>query len=171
MNTPQIHIPASNSPLKSSDEYLWHFTNQENLWNILCGPNGLLAGHAIFMKDTEDCSLLRRLNAIEVDLGCKLVSAFFPNTDMAESCKYLKESVKSGAYRNVFEQGEVPKDRLRFIGEKPFVTVELSAPIATYVRCIRISQRGNVQKSRAIANLVASRIGLSMDYVVDEKMD
>lgn len=291
MNTPQIHIPASNSPLKSSDEYLWHFTNQENLWNILCGPNGLLAGHAIFMKDTEDCSLLRRLNAIEVDLGCKLVSAFFPNTDMAESRKYLKESVKSGAYRNVFiaclttttrepkmwqeytnnggfaigfdkerleselislakkdkrhlydncdyskfrqlanelddleakcaeivnhcvnkdqamgigllfakirenpknvifskipelcwenekrlayvfEQGEVPKDRLRFIGAKPFVTVELSAPIATYVRCIRISPYGDVQKSRAIANLVASRIGLSMDYVVDEKMD
>lgn len=284
MDTP--HIPPANPSLKSTDEYLWHFTSQENLWNILCSPNGLLAGHSMFMKDTEDCSFVRRLNAISIELGSLLVSSSNPKMDVAEYREELKKLAKSGVLSNVFiacfttttrepkmwmeytknggfaigfdkkllgdeltlpdmkpktvffqdceystfrkqdelinnievlcaemtkssnpvvnpsdfkklqeathdaifskrprfywehekrlayvfEQGEVPKDRLRFIGAKPFVTVELSAPIATYVRCIRISPHGDVQKSRAIAHLVASSIGLPMDYVIDEKM-
>ena len=290
MDTHTIHFPPANPPLKATDEYLWHFTKQENLWNILCGSNGLLAGHTLFMKDTEDCSLLRRLNAIEIKLGSLLVSAMYSNVKIAESREELKKIARSGAYCNVFvacfttttrepkmweeytkdggfaigfdknrleeelaslsakhrtilyescdystfrqhsqtldeieskcegkikagtktagaiafipligkirdaankmifskvptlswehekrlayvfELGEVPRDRLRFIGGKPFVTVALSAPIASYVRCIRISPHGDVQKSRSIAHLVASSIGLDMDYVVDEQM-
>ena len=242
------------------------------------------------MNDTKDCSLLRRLNAVEIELGSLIASALDPRMNVAESREELKKLAQSGAYRNVFitcfatttsepkmwleytknggfaigfdrgrleselmalekndngifydncnystfseltheldkieakcaeivnhginkdevlaigwvfakiqenlrdmvfpkvpdlrwenekrlayvfAQGEVPMDRLRFFGGKPFVTMGLSAPIATYVRCIRISPHGDMQKSRAIAHLVASRIGLSMDYVIDEKM-
>lgn len=291
MTAPSVALPPSNPPLLDTDQYLWHFTSQEGLSKILREDDGLLAGHALFMKDTEDCSLLRRLNKVEVGLGSLIVQKHFGNTDIEDARTVMKKTADSGTYRSVFiacfttttkepkmwaeytkdggfaigfdkeqliseleacqkthrnilwnkcdylslsnsvyemeqlekafsmiekgttanlsiediakpfmrcreitedlvfrksaelswenemrlayvfEQGEIPASRLRFIDGKPFVTLELSAPISTYVRCIRISPFGDVEKSRAIAQLVGASIGLSLNSIIDERME
>lgn len=276
----------------SSSAVLWHFTDQQSLFPILLGNNGLMACHTSFMSDTEDSSLSKRATSLLVRFGADIVPLFeshaivpdaakelgilfaktgslvptfatcfstttkeprlwqehtkeggfaigfspclmdelksrISNDTLFQSCQYntfetterllleIEESVShigpwvsgqqkgsddkkeqalkviakiSKAIRKtvfvkqskfsweheyrlayVFEN-EVPKDRLRFIGEKPFLTMELSDSIGSYVKEIRISPFGNRDKSCVIASLVGTAIGLDADQIKLEQM-
>ena len=63
--------------------------------------------------------------------------------------------------------GDIPKDRLRFIAGKPFVTLALPVHIRQCVRKIKVSPFGDVTKSKIVADFVAKAIGLTGDDIID----
>ena len=293
---------------KTPEKELWHFTDQNGLYPILVGPDGLMAGHVAFMSDIEDSLLCRRLNALAIqffayakersntkdDETAKLIRKLkntaqcgtlfpmfatcftagepdekhwiertgnggfairfqsklfdelqhkYPQSKIEKSVRpkselplddggvfgecsydsYVKELntmaqteeavqqfkdfaakradppkeemseadriffnmraqaerlafVKRPSFRwekeyrlaYFFPDTSVPLNRLRFVGNRPFVTMELAEPLGNYVKEIRISPLGNVTKSTVIAHLVGAAIGLAPDFINTE---